>query len=55
MNTQNQKRCETCKFFCLKSKQWGDCLHTRIHVRLQGKQHKDNGGNCPHYGKRSES
>lgn len=42
------KKCETCRFFVLKTpKLWGDCSHSRIPVRLEGKQHKDNGGNCP--------
>ena len=46
------KSCSSCKFFCLKTKLWGDCRQKHIPVRLEGKQHKDNGTNCPKHQQR---
>lgn len=44
---QPKKQCANCAHFVFKSKQWGDCIHTGVPIRLQGKQHKDNGATCP--------
>ena len=50
--SQPTKRCAACRFYIYKTKHWGDCAHTVIPIRLQGKQHHENGTNCPAFAPR---